>query len=133
MMHFILIQNSLLRHPKVVICFLNNTILQPFLLRMIASHVSTKSFYLLAIVISYFVEFSGSAQKLMIRLPHLPVYELTFYSLKVGPKNRPWLIRGSKTKIKRSSGQFFLCVTIAYLKENSKIKEKFFMKIHTQK
>ena len=89
MMHFILIQNSLLRHPKVVICFLNNTILQPFLLRMIASHVSTKSFYLLAIVISYFVEFSGSAQKLMIRLPHLPVYELTFYSLKVGPKNRP--------------------------------------------
>ena len=78
MMHFILIQNSLLRHPKVVICFLNNTILQPFLLRMIASHVSTKSFYLLAIVISYFVEFRGSAQKLIIRLPHLPVYELTF-------------------------------------------------------
>ena len=37
------------------------------------------------------------------------MYKLTFYSLKIGPKNRPRLIHGSKTKIKRSSGQFFFC------------------------
>mgnify|MGYP006896126878 CR=1 FL=1 len=37
-----------------------------------------------------------------------------------------------KTEIKKSSGQIF-CVNIAYLKENSKIKDKFFKKILTQK
>lgn len=33
-------------------------------------------------------------------------------------------MRGSKTEIKKSSGQIFY-VTIAYLKENFKIKDKF--------
>ena len=56
----------------------------------------------------------------------------TFYSLKIGPKKRPQLLHGSKTEIKKSSGQI-LCVAIAYLKENSKIKDKFFRKILTQK
>ena len=60
------------------------------------------------------------------------MYKLTFYSLKIGPKNRPQLIHGSKTEIKKSSGQIFH-VTIAYLKENSTIREKFFKNILTQK
>ena len=34
---------------------------------------------------------------------------------------------GTKTEIKKSSGQIFH-VTIGYLKENSKIKDKFFKK-----
>ena len=34
-------------------------------------------------------------------LPYLPVYKLTFYSLKIGPKNCPRLIHGSKTEIKK--------------------------------
>ena len=50
---------------------------------------------------------------------YLPMYKLTFYSLKIGPKNRPRLILGSKTEIKKSSGQIFH-VTIAYLKDNDK-------------
>ena len=49
------------------------------------------------------------------------MYQLTFYSLKIGKKNR--LTHGSKSEIKNSSGQVF-CVTIAYLKENSKIKDE---------
>ena len=36
------------------------------------------------------------------------------------------LIHGSKTEIKKSVGQIFR-VTITYLPENSKIKDKFFM------
>ena len=55
---------------------------------------------------------------------YLPMYKSTFYSLKIGPKSRPRLIHGSKTEIKRSSGQIF-CVTIAYMKENSRIRDKF--------
>ena len=58
--------------------------------------------------------------------------KLTLYSLKIGPKNHPRLIHGSKAKIKKSSGQIFH-VTTAYLKDNSKIKDKFFKKIITQK
>ena len=61
-----------------------------------------------------------------------PVYKLTFYSLKIGPKNRLWLINVSKTEIKKSFGQIFR-VNIVYLKKNSKIKDKFFRKILTQK
>ena len=53
-------------------------------------------------------------------IPYLPMCKSTLYSLKIGPKNRPQLIQGSKTDIKNSSGQIF-GVTIAYLKENSKI------------
>ena len=45
-----------------------------------------------------------------------------------GPKNRPLLILGSK-KVQ----DIFFVATIAYLKENSKIKDKFFTKILTQK
>ena len=37
-------------------------------------------------------------------IPYLPVYKLTFYSLKICPKNRPRLMHGSKTEIKKSSG-----------------------------
>ena len=36
-----------------------------------------------------------------VRLPHLPVYKSTFYSLKISPKNCPRLIHGSKTEIKK--------------------------------
>ena len=38
-------------------------------------------------------------------IPYLPVYKSTFYSLKICPKNRPRLIHGSKTEIKKSSGR----------------------------
>ena len=65
-------------------------------------------------------------------LPYLPVYKSTFYSLKTSPRNCPQLMHGSKTEIRKSSGQIS-CVTIAYVKENSKIKDKFFKKILTQK
>ena len=58
---------------------------------------------------------------------YLPVYKLTFYSLKIDQKNHCGLAHGSKTEIKKSSGQIFH-VTIGYLKENSKIKDKFFKK-----
>ena len=63
-------------------------------------------------------------------IPYLPACKLTFYSLKIGPKNRPLLIHGSKTEIKKISGQIFR-VTIANLKENSKIKDEFCKKILT--
>ena len=55
------------------------------------------------------------------------MYKSTFYRPKIGPKSRHQLIRGSKTEIQKSLGQIF-CVIIAYLKENSKIKDKFFKK-----
>ena len=55
------------------------------------------------------------------------MYNLTFHSLNIIPKNHPRLIHGSKTEIKKSPRQIF-GVTIAYLKENSKIKNKFFKK-----
>jgi len=60
------------------------------------------------------------------------VYKSTFFSVKNSPKNRPRLIHGSKTDVKKCSGQIFR-VTMAYLKENSKVKDKFFEKILTQK
>ena len=67
------------------------------------------------------------------KVPYLPVYKSTFYRLKSSSKNCPLLIHGSKPEIKKkSSGQIFR-VTIAYLKENSKIKYKFLKKILTQK
>ena len=65
-------------------------------------------------------------------LPYLPMCKSTFNSLKIGPKNRPRLIHGSKTEIKKSSGQIFP-VNIAYLKKNGKIKDKFLKRILTQK
>ena len=34
------------------------------------------------------------------QIRYLPLYKSTFYSLKIGPKNRPQLIHGSKTEIK---------------------------------
>ena len=55
-------------------------------------------------------------------LPYLPVYKLTFYSLKVGPKITLDLYVGQKLRSKQSPGQIFR-VTIAYLNENSKIKD----------
>ena len=61
----------------------------------------------------------------------LPLYKLTISSLKMGPKSFPQLTHGSKAEIKESSGVIFR-VTIAYPKENSKIKDKFFKKILTQ-
>ena len=62
---------------------------------------------------------------------YLPVYKSTLYRLKSSSKNCHLLIHGSKPEIK-NSGQIFR-VTIAYLKENSKIKDKFLKKILTQK
>ena len=59
---------------------------------------------------------------------YLLMYKSTFYSLKITPKNSPQLIHGSKTEFKKRSGQIFH-VTIVYLKENSKIRNKFFKKI----
>ena len=65
-------------------------------------------------------------------IPYLPEYKSTLYNLKIRPKNHPRLIHGSKTEITNCSRQFF-CVTIAYVKENSKINVKIFKKILTQK
>ena len=47
-------------------------------------------------------------------LPYLPVYKSTFESLKIGPKYRPRLIHGSKTEIKRYSGQISITI-VAYV------------------
>ena len=66
------------------------------------------------------------------RVRYLPVYKSTFFSLKNSPKKSPRLIHGSKTDVKKCSGQIFR-VTMAYLKENSKVIDKFFEKILTQK
>ena len=38
-------------------------------------------------------------------IPYLPVYKSTFYNLKICLKNGPRLIHGSKTEIKKRSGQ----------------------------
>ena len=43
-------------------------------------------------------------------VPYLPVYKSTFYNLKISPKNRPRLIHGSKTEIKKSSGQLSIII-----------------------
>ena len=64
----------------------------------------------LAEAISRFLQVDQSKNN----VPYLPVYKLTFYSLKICPKNCPQLKLGSKTEIKKRSGQIF-CVTIAYL------------------
>ena len=42
------------------------------------------------------------------RLLFSPMYKSTFYNLKIGPTNRSQLIHGSKTEIKKSSGQIFV-------------------------
>ena len=44
------------------------------------------------------------------QLPYLPVYKSTFYCLKIGPKNRPRLIHGSKSEIKKLSGQISIII-----------------------
>ena len=67
-----------------------------------------------------------------LQLLYLRVHKLTFYSLKLDKKNALDLYMGQKTEITKSSGHIF-CVTIVYLKENSRIKGKFFKKILTQK
>ena len=41
--------------------------------------------------------------QLKIYLPYLPVYKLTFYCLKIGPKNHSRLTHGSKSEIKKLS------------------------------
>ena len=46
----------------------------------------------------------------LFELPYLPVYKSTFYSLQICPKNRPRLIHGSKTEIKKSSGQISIII-----------------------
>ena len=69
---------------------------------------------------------------LFLRLPHLPVYKSTLYSLKISPKNGPRLIHGSKTEIKKSSGQISIIIKNK-LKENSETKDNIFKKILTQK
>ena len=63
-----------------------------------------------------------SVNKYNYNIPYLPAYKSTFY--RVDLKNCPRLIHGSKTEIKKNSGQIF-GVIIVYLKENSKIKDKF--------
>ena len=49
----------------------------------------------------------AATKTFQVEILHLPVYKSTFYSLKIGQKNRPQLIHGSKTEIKNSSGQIF--------------------------
>ena len=56
------------------------------------------------------LECSGGKHLLVKRLPYLPVYKSTFQSLKIGPKNRPRLIHGSKTDIKKCSGQISITI-----------------------
>jgi len=61
------------------------------------------------------------------------VYKSTFYSLKKRSKKSPstnaWVKNWGQKKVQDKVFR----VTIAYLKENSKIKDKFFEKICTQK
>ena len=45
-------------------------------------------------------------------IPYLPLYKATFYSLKTCPKNRPRLIHGSKTEIKKTSGQISIIIVL---------------------
>ena len=45
-------------------------------------------------------------------IPYLPVYKSTFYNLKICPKNGPRLIYGSKTKIKKRSGQLSTIIVL---------------------
>ena len=67
------------------------------------------------------------------QVPYLPVFKSTFHSLKICPKKIALdLYMGQKMRLKKSLGQIFHG-TIVYLKENSKIKDKFFKKILTQK
>jgi len=56
------------------------------------------------------------------------MYKSTFYSLKISPKNHPPLnYMGQKLRSKKVQDK------LASLKENSKIKDKFFNEILTQK
>ena len=43
-------------------------------------------------------------------IPYLPVYKSTCNCLKIGPKNRPRLIHGSKSQIKKLSGQISITI-----------------------
>ena len=45
--------------------------------------------------------FQIHSQNGFFKIPYLPVYKSTFYNLKICPKNRPRLIHGSKTEIKK--------------------------------
>jgi len=65
---------------------------------------------------------------------YLPVYKSTFYQ----PKNRSKkitldLFMGQKLRSNKFWTNFLCNHSILYLKENSKIKDKFFRKILTQK
>ena len=44
-----------------------------------------------------------------LRVLIVPVYKLTFYSLKISPKNCPPLTHGSKTEIKKIQDKFLEC------------------------
>ena len=57
------------------------------------------------------------------------MYKSTFHSLKMGQKIA-WVKNWDLTKFRT---KLIFCVTRVYLKENSKIKDKFFKKIPTQK
>ena len=37
----------------------------------------------------------------LFKIPNLPMHNLTFYSLKISPKNCPQLVLGSRTEIKK--------------------------------
>ena len=57
-------------------------------------------------------------------IPYLPVYESTFYCLKIGPKNRPRLIHGSKSEIKKLSGQISITI-VWYVNKQSTSSDVF--------
>ena len=61
-----------------------------------------------------------------------PMYKSTFYSVKIGSKYHRRLINGSKTEIKKIQDKFLVSPKHTW-KQNSKIKDKFFKKILTQK
>ena len=62
---------------------------------------------------------------------NFPVNKFIFNSLKICPKTNPRLYMGQKLRLRKVEDKF--CVAIAYLKENSNTKDKFFKKILTQK
>jgi len=45
----------------------------------------------------------------LLKIPNLPMHNLTFYSLKISPKNCPQLILGPRTEIKKKvQDNFFM-------------------------
>ena len=62
---------------------------------------------------------------LLFNIPYLPVYKSTFYCLKIGPKNRPRLIHGSKSEIKKLSGQISIIIVWYVNKQSTFTRYKF--------